>query len=238
MIRSLVFGAALGLAFTAPVFAETTARPGTHDKRVTYATYQAGEVYKINVALRSVTLVELGDGETIKSVAIGDLESFKIDRLDGPNLFIIKPTIAGASTNVTVETNRRIYFLSVTETSKVAPAFSVKFSVPKTTTTPADSEIPAGAPLTYVVLKKGATRTLPQFSPTQIHDDGRKTYFKIAAGSPMPAIFRADSRGREFNVNATVRGTTITVAGRSERWVLRYDTEYVCVEGRETTNVK
>ena len=33
--------------------------------------------------------VELGDGEKIQSIAIGDLESFKIDKLERSNLFII-----------------------------------------------------------------------------------------------------------------------------------------------------
>ena len=38
----------------------------------------------------------------------------------------------------------------------------------------------------------------------------------------MPTIFRADAKGQEYSVNSSVRGTTITVSTRSERWVLRY----------------
>jgi type IV secretion system protein VirB9 len=45
----------------------------------------------------------------------------------------------------------------------------------------------------------------------------------------MPTIFRADARGQEYSVNSAVRGTKITVSTRSERWVLRYGDEYVCV---------
>mgnify|MGYP003601341060 FL=1 len=45
----------------------------------------------------------------------------------------------------------------------------------------------------------------------------------------MPTIFRADAKGQEYSVNSSVRGTTITVSTRSERWVLRYGEEYVCV---------
>ena len=45
----------------------------------------------------------------------------------------------------------------------------------------------------------------------------------------MPTIFRADAKGQEYSVNSAVRGTTITVSTRSERWVLRYGDEYVCV---------
>jgi len=45
----------------------------------------------------------------------------------------------------------------------------------------------------------------------------------------MPVIFRADAKGQEYSVNSAVRGTRITVSTRSERWVLRYGDEYVCV---------
>ena len=222
---------ALGLliSMTAlPALAETAPKPGSHDARVTYATYQEGQVYRINTRLRNVTLVELGEGEKIQSIAIGDLESFKIDKLERANLFIIKPVVAGATTNLTVETQRNIYFLQVTEGGKGNPNYSVKFTVPGSTRAATEgSEIPASLPMTYKIMKKG--RALPGFAPVSISDDGRKTTFIIPPGAPMPTIFRADAKGQEYSVNSSVRGTTITVSTRSERWVLRYGEEYVCV---------
>lgn len=222
---------ALGLliSMTAlPALAETAPKPGSHDPRVTYATYQEGQVYRINTRLRNVTLVELGEGEKIQSIAIGDLESFKIDKLERANLFIIKPVVAGATTNLTVETQRNIYFLQVTEGGRGEPNYSVKFTVPGSTrAVNPGSEIPASLPMTYKIMKKG--RALPAFAPVSISDDGRKTTFVIPPGAPMPTIFRADAKGQEYSVNSSVRGTTITVSTRSERWVLRYGEEYVCV---------
>ena len=44
-------------------------------------------------------------------------------------------------------------------------------------------------------------------------------------------MFRADGKGLEYAVNSKTEGTVITVAGRSERWVLRYGDAYVCVNG-------
>lgn len=222
---------ALGLliSMTAlPVLAETAPKPGSHDARVTYAIYQEGQVYRINTRLRNVTLVELGEGEKIQSIAIGDLESFKIDKLERANLFIIKPVVSGATTNLTVETQRNIYFLQVTEGGRGNPNYSVKFTVPGSTrAAPPGSEIPASLPTSYKIMKKG--RALPGFAPVSISDDGRKTTFVIPLGAPMPTIFRADAKGQEYSVNSSVRGTTITVSTRSERWVLRYGEEYVCV---------
>ena len=222
---------ALGLLISIvalPALAETAPKPGSHDARVTYATYQEGQVYRINTRLRNVTLVELGEGEKIQSIAIGDLESFKIDKLERANLFIIKPVVAGATTNLTVETQRNIYFLQVTEGGKGNPNYSVKFTVPGSTrVATTGSEIPASLPMSYKIMKKG--RALPGFAPVSISDDGRKTTFVIPPGAPMPTIFRADAKGQEYSVNSSVRGTTITVSTRSERWVLRYGEEYVCV---------
>jgi len=211
-----------------PAFAETAPKSGSHDPRVTYATYQEGQVYRITTRLRNVTLVELGEGEKIQSIAIGDLESFKIDKLERANLFIIKPVVAGATTNLTVETQRNIYFLQVTESSKGSPNYSVKFTVPGAVRAASiDTEIPASQSMTYRIMKKG--KSLPDFAPVSISDDGRKTTFVIPPGAPMPTIFRADAEGQEYSVNASVRGTTITVSSRSERWVLRYGDEYVCI---------
>lgn len=224
-----VFAAATGLT-ALPVLAETIPVPGNKDRRVTYATFVEGQVYAITTRLRTVTLIELGDGERIQSVAIGDLESFKVDRLEGENLFILKPVVEGAATNVTVETNQRIYFLYVTESGHRVPNFSVKFTVPgRPRVATGGSDIPAAPPLTYTILKR---RNLPEFTPVAISDDGRKTTFDISAGAPLPTIFRADDKGREYSVNAQVAGTRITVSTRSARWVLRYGDDFVCVEGK------
>jgi type IV secretion system protein VirB9 len=228
--KTRVLAAAVAIAMLSPLpgFAETVPIPGNKDRRVTYATFTEGQVYAITTRLRTVTLIELGDGEKIQSVAIGDLESFKIDRLEGQNLFILKPVIAGASTNVTVETNQHIYFFYVTETSRGTPNFSVKFTVPGSRAV-AGAEIPPSLPMTYKILKR---RALPEFTPIGISDDGRKTYFDIPPGAAMPTVFRADAQGREYSVNAAVKGTRITVSTRSARWVLRYGDAYVCIEGK------
>jgi type IV secretion system protein VirB9 len=213
--------------FPGHLLAEVAPSPGSRDVRVTYATYHEGQVYRIRTRLKTVTLVELGDGERIQSVAIGDLESFKVDKLERPNLFILKPVVAGAATNVTVETNRHIYFLYVQEVSRGEPMYSVKFTVPDARATLA-SDIPSSTPLTYRILKR---RDLPDFAPITIVDDGRKVTFTIPPDAPMPTIFRADARGRETSINARVTGTRITVTSRSARYVLRYGDQYLCIEG-------
>lgn len=232
----MIAGAALALAPTLAA-AETRPRAGAHDSRVTYSTFVEGQVYHIPTRVRNITLVELGEGERISSIAIGDSESFQIDKLEGSNVFTIKPVIDGAATNITVETNRHFYFLRVTETKSGQPAWSVKFTVPGSSRNAAASQPPGEflPALSYAVHRPPKP---VKFTPRQIWDDGSKTFFRIPAGAPIPAVFRADARGLEYSVNTAVNGTVITVAGRSERWVLRYGDEYICITGKEYEALK
>lgn len=233
MIRSTALAALIALTLPAAALAEVRPRAGSNDSRVTYATFQEGQVYTIHTRVRNVTLVELGDGETIRTISVGDSESFEADKVGASNAFSIMSFVPGASTNMTVETNKRFYFLNVVESSKVTPNWSVKFTVPgsggsRSRAAATAAAIPAEVPMTYRVLnRKGAA----EFAPVGISDDGKKTLFQIPPGAPIPSIFRADARGRETSVNSSVNGTIITVGARSERWVLRYGDEYVCVEG-------
>ncbi len=69
------------------------------------ATYQEGQVYRLNVSLTHVTTIEFGEGESIRSIIAGDTEGFEIDGVPGGQAFAIKPVARGVHTNVTVYTN-------------------------------------------------------------------------------------------------------------------------------------
>ena len=231
MMRVTTIAALIALSVPFPALAEARPRSGGNDNRLTYASYQEGQVYTINTRVRNITLVELGDGDTIRSIAVGDSEAFAVDKLEGSNVFTIKPLIDGASTNLTVETNRRFYFIHVVESARATPNWSVKFTVPGSGSSrsraPA-AAVPAEIPMTYRVLSR--TRAA-EFVPVGVSDDGKKTRFQVPAGAPIPSVFRVDAKGQEYSVNSSANGTIITVGSRSERWVLRYGEDYVCVEG-------
>lgn len=230
MIRIITTATLITLSLPTTVMAEARPRAGVHDSRITYVNFQDGQVYTLYTRLRNITLVELGDGETIRSIASGDSEAFKIEKLEGPNVLTVKPVFDEVSTNLTVETNRRIYFFNVIESAKVTPNWSLKVTVPRSggSRTTMANYVPPEIPMTYKILSrtKGA-----EFAPIGISDNGKKTLFQIPPGAPVPSIFRADAQGQEYSVNSSVNGTIITVGSRSERWVLRYGDDSVCVEG-------
>lgn len=233
MNKALIAAVLAAMTLPALAQAEVAPRSGSRDGRITYATYQEGQVYTVATRVRNITMIELGDGETIRSIAAGDTSSFQVEKLEGNNVFTIKPVIDGAQTNVTVETNRRFYFLNVVE-GKRAPAWSMKITVPGSGASSRRSTIATvpEAPLPQMRYRVLSKTKGAGFAPIAISDDGAKTYFQIPQGAATPTVFRVDAKGLEYAVNSTRNGSVIVVAGRSDRWVVRYGDDHACIEGK------
>ena len=75
-----------------------------------------------------------------------------------------------------------------------------------------------------------------QIKPVNVYDDGRRTYFTFGPDAPIPSIYRADAQGREYIVNGRTIGTRVAVGSRSDRWVIRYGDEYICIQSGKVTN--
>lgn len=233
-VQKLLMAGVIFLVGATIANAEATPRGGKFDRRITYINYQEGQVYRVNTRLLNVTVIELGDGERIRNISGGDTASFQPGNLGRSNAFTIKPLIAGGRTNFVVETNRHFYFLEVRESSRTAPFYSVKFTVPGSSRrTASQPAIPGGRPMTYAISQ---TTDGADFKPRRVWDDGKKTIFEFPPSAPIPAIFRANAQGQEFTVNTSARGTRVTVSTRSARWVLRVGDQYVCVSAQENEN--
>ncbi|MEM7644829.1 MAG: TrbG/VirB9 family P-type conjugative transfer protein [Pseudomonadota bacterium] len=203
--------------------AEAIPRAGPNDQRVRVATYQEGQVYRLQVSLTHVTSVEFGAGETIRSIIAGDTEGFALDGVPGGRAFAIKPSASGVRTNITVYTNRRSYYFDVTEAS--SPTFYVvQFRYPQEAAARRVAAVAQQAPnFNY------AASTNTDFTPISVWDDGTFTYFRFARNAPVPAIFR-HRNGRERTVNSQqVEDGVLRVSGVNREWVLRLGEEVVCI---------
>lgn len=208
--------------------AETTPRSGPNDPRVRIATYQDGQVFRLNVSLTHVTTVEFGTGETIRSILAGDTEGFELDGVPGGQAFAIKPLARGVHTNVTVYTNRRSYYFNVQEVS--TPTFYVvQFRYPDEDRSPRNAVAAQAPNYNY-----GASdRT--EITPVRVWDNGTFTYFQFARNAPVPAIFRySNERERTVNTQATEPGV-IRVSGVNAQWVLRLGDQVVCIQASSLT---
>ncbi|SEJ82130.1 Type IV secretion system protein virB9 precursor [Marinovum algicola] len=210
------------ILLTAPALAEQVPRSGPNDKRVRIATYQDGQVFRLNVSLTHVTTVEFGEGESIRSIIAGDTVGFEIDGVPGGRAFAIKPLARGVTSNVTVYTNRRSYYFNVEEVS--SPTFYVvQFRYPGDSRRPSNAIAKAAPNHNYAVSAR------KEFTPSRIWDDGTFTYFAFRRNAPVPAIFRY-SGGRERTVNTgAVEDGVIRVSGVNRYWVLRLGDDTVCV---------
>ena len=198
--------------------AEVTPPAGRYDSRVRNASYVDGQVYRVNVGVMRVTSVEFGPGEEIKSIVAGDTDAFQFDGVPGGRALVVKPTAAGASTNMTVYTNRRAYYLLLREVGGKAD-FVVRFGGGVSAQASSGSPSKAVVPTTPHTNYGGNVRN--SITPTQVWDDGTFTYFKFRRNAAIPAIFKT-SRGPEMTVNSTALSDgTIRVSGVSPYWVLR-----------------
>ncbi|WP_370373299.1 TrbG/VirB9 family P-type conjugative transfer protein [Henriciella pelagia] len=219
----------LVLIFTASTaLAEATPRRGPNDARVRIATYQEGQVFRLNVSLTHVTTVEFGTGETIRSILAGDTEGFELDGVPGGQAFAIKPLARGVHTNVTVYTNRRSYYFNVQEVS--TPTFYVvQFRYPDEERRPRNAVAAQAPNYNY-----GASERT-EITPVRVWDNGTFTYFQFARNAPVPAIFRyANGRERTVNTQATEPGV-IRVSGVNAQWVLRLGDTVVCIQANSLT---
>lgn len=204
-------------------FAEAIPRSGPNDSRVRVATYQDGQVYRLNVSLTHVTTVEFGQGETIRSIIAGDTEGFQLDGVPGGRAFAVKPNARGVHTNITVYTNRRSYYFNVTESS--SPTFYVvQFRYPE------DNQRSTNAVAQRAPNYNYAASDMTNFTPSSVWDDGTFTFFRFPRNAPVPAIFQHNN-GRERTVNSTqVEDGVLRVSGVGREWVLRLGDEIVCIQ--------
>ena len=118
MSRSLLLpGVALACAFGATTIGHAEVAPASMgaDARVRSVLYNPVDVIRLDTHLRVNTAIELGAGERIDSVLLGDSEAFEVEVLSNRTTVSVKPLIPGAETNMTVYTGRRTISLSISE---------------------------------------------------------------------------------------------------------------------------
>lgn len=221
------------------VLAEATPQGGAKDIRIRTALYDESQVFRIETDLRHATTIHFGQGERFEAVIVGDTESFQVDPIpELGNVLTIKPHVQNAATNMTVITNRRSYSFHLREGSipgRTGMFFDVRFRYPEDARAARGSATqPKGfqAPRTYAYRIAGDG----DFRPVSVYDDGRFTYFTFPETGRQPAIFKADSRGRERTVNWTQAGNTVRVSGVNAFWTLRLGEEALCVS-RDTSTI-
>ena len=177
---------------------EVPAPPKSPNTRV-YA-YEPGKDYRVPVALGSPADILLEPGEVVQNIVGGDRAPLQDG--DGPRWEMKEGRSANGQTaiahvflaasqanqhmGVIITTDRRTYYLTVVSVAQT-PIRAVQWTYPTPPPTPVTAPRPALLPdgsqpqryhVGYTLASSGQT---PEWAPTQVLDDGRKTYLIFPA---------------------------------------------------------
>ena len=227
--------------------AEVLPTPGKADVRVKSVAYDRNDVVKVVGHYGFVTHIELGAGETVQSVAMGDSLAWEVAPT-GNHLFV-KPREPNAVTNMTVVTapgNRVYNFVLTAHESRNGASprpndmfFGIAFRYPeeerKAREAQAEKAKAAAALASTPVVPKNSNYWAcgsADIAPDAAFDDGRFMYLRYSANRDMPAIFEELADGKEALVNTNVDGDWIVVQRILKRVILRRGPLVACVENR------
>jgi len=226
------------MIFSEAAYAMSTARPLGGEKRIKIVNYTPNTVFKFTGHYLFQSIIEFGINEEIQTISMGTSSPWQL--VPSGNRIFIKPIEDDATTNMTVITNKRMYFFEMhaEEAEGVADdniAFIVKFVYPednnfnslkqvKSTSGP-DLTSPDKYNMNYTI--SGSARDI---EPLQVFDDGEFTYMKFRdVNAEIPAIFNIDRKGNEGLVNFRVQHGYIVVERVSKRFTLRHGKDAICI---------
>ncbi len=175
--------------------------------------------------LRVNTAIELGAGERIDSVLLGDSEAFEVEVLSNRTTVSVKPLIAGAETNMTIYTGRRTISLSISEGRSRNPTYRLVLRYPETGT----SRRPAAR------CRRVARHRLCLVGR---RDPETRPYLERWASDLLrlrtrpPAVdLRRDATGREVTLNSGTRGSIVRVSGLRSAYSIRIGGRFCASSG-------
>lgn len=244
------------IALLAPLlaWAELTPSRGEFDSRVRVVDYNPADVVKLVTFYGVSTHVQFAEGETIKDLAVGDDQAWRV--VPRSNHLFIKPMATNADTNVTVVTDRRVYqFALFVQPRPIKDAtawrdpnlvFSLSFRYPDDIAAAAAEKAKAAEAQSGVAdlrnrLAEAKKRDenndywvagAEEISPTAARDDGRFIYLTFSNNRDMPAVYSVDGDGKEALINTNVEGNTIVVQRMVRKLTLRRGGAVACVVNR------
>jgi len=163
--------------------------------------------------------VELDPREEIMSVAAGDGASWQVSAPRKASQFFVRPNAGAQSTNLTVVSNRHIYYFLLVPASQMTAgnALSVRFTYPLKVAVP-QAAATAGLPKGSYKLSGAAS-----IRPAEIWDDGEKTFMNWPLAVEAPAVFAIDGAGKESLVNSHFRDGRFVIDAVYSRLLFRLD---------------
>lgn len=220
------------------------------DTRLIVFAYDPNVVYTILSRPLSVTHIQLGEDETIKSVWGGDKIQWNIEAEDGGRNIFIKPIRSDLVTSLTVITNRRNYQLTLRSNTESGRWYQrVSWQTPdlaiyRATTNESivskvsqeeerleslsAGEVGVKSPdqLNFNYRLSGDA----DFRPEQVFDDGRFVWIRIPQTQELPAVFLLNKKGDLEVINFVKKGDFLIVQRLADQLALVLDKEKVVIK--------
>ncbi|MDB5973269.1 MAG: virB9 [Nevskia sp.] len=218
---------------------------GPEDPRIRMVVYDPSQVVLIKCHAGFEQMIELGEGEKIESLSLGDSLAWQVVPNKEGNRLFLKPVEPKAHTNLAVITNRRSYAFELVAVNLLAEidtlSYVVRFQYPQ------DEDAKVQAQLAAVAHDKQQEvvpdrKTDPsawnldytfqgntELSPLHVFDDGTFTYFQFRDKQDVPAIFLVADGQNESLLNYHVSGKYVVVERTGKQFTLRSRAGVVCV---------
>lgn len=199
MKQTLLVCAVFGAFYGGVTNAATFGAGSPFDARIQTVTYNKDDVVNVRIKKGAVSVVQVGDDETIADIGLGDPAAWKVSVREHSVFF--RPVVDdNPSTNVTIVTNKHTYPLYLTNVVS-NPTYILRYSYPRPPATPFVAE------KHYPCLDGGVMNGHYQLKgdkgiyPYQIWDDGTFTCMRWTNRQEIPALYRVDADGNEHLVN-------------------------------------
>lgn len=212
----------------------TARAPG--DERVRFVAYDANNVVPIAARMGVSTMIQFAEGEKVETVAAGDTASWSIVPTKRGDIVFVKPLKAGAATNLSLVTDKRVYMLSLRAgDAGRGGMYAVKFRYPgeeRNKALLAQAQELAAKPNLRRAAERGVFRNYysrgsDAYRPSEAFDDGLKTFLKFSGD--VPSFFLVQPDGTETLLNYRREGEFVVIDKIASQITLRKGTEWTCI---------
>lgn len=202
--------------------------PSAYDPRVREINYNARDVVQLNAVVGVATHIVLEEAEEYITHAFGDALAWEFANVD--HHYFIKPKEQNADSNLTIVTNKRIYYfrLNYYDNKESKAMYGVSFTYPDSLKEQKQKEIKdkafqqnvsrAGYNLAYTMAGD------LEIAPINVWDNNEFTYFKFPGNRDLPGIYMVDFNGDESIANRNSFGAAndiVIVHKVNHKWILR-----------------
>ena len=220
-------------------------KPMAVDKRLGLIVYSHYDIHRFTGYYGYQSSIIFEEGETIETISMGD--SIPWQMVPEGNRLFLKPIDQDATTNMTLITNKRVYYFELyakeaANINQEGLMFAVRFLYADADIAEGESSSSSDNPLSSYVstgpdlsdkslYNFDYTMSGPEIiAPIKIFDDNQFTYFEFEdKGGELPAIFYVNKDATEGLINYRVNGPYVVVESVRERFTLRHGAEVLCV---------